>query len=704
MSLQSLHLRKAYSSDTDDILRDFYIPALRESVSYDRLAGFFCSTSLAIAARGILGLIGNSGFLRLVVSPRLTRRDLATIMQTQQAEREYIEQKMLEELEILENDFVRDHVFALGWMIANGRLKIRVAIPLDSQGHPLSCEDTEQSALFHQKVGILKDSEGNAVTFSGSVNETASAWLDNIEEFKVFRNWEPFEREYANADVAKFERFWNNQSRRVTVMDIPTAVKRKLMAIAPADIANVDLKKWYGTPRREGVVLFAHQRDTVESWLANGQRGIFEMATGAGKTFAALGCLRRVLRTREKLVTVIACPYQHLVSQWHRDIDKFGTTYASMVVADSSNPAWKNELTDSLLDVSLGYKSNPIVLTTHHTLSSPTFVNLMRRHKDDSALFLVADEVHGLGAEKRGRGLIDEYDMRLGLSATPRRWFDPSGTKAIYDYFGGVVYEFTLRDAINTINPTTGTTFLTPYRYKPTFTSLDVDEIEEYVERTRAIVKRFAAAQENEDRAKHLEVLLYKRADVVKNAKGKYLILEELLDQMLPRLKWTIIYCSPQQIDRVMEIVVERHIPAHRFTMEEKTTLDIRYGGLSERDHLLQTFAAGKHQILVAMRCLDEGVDIPPARTAILMASSGNPREYIQRIGRVLRRYPGKDEATIYDIVVTPSSTRLPPSWRNIEKRIFAKELERYEEIARPAINNAEALSLVDRIRDIMEV
>jgi superfamily II DNA or RNA helicase len=95
------------------------------------------------------------------------------------------------------------------------------------------------------------------------------------------------------------------------------------------------------------------------------------------------------------------------------------------------------------------------------------------------------------------------------------------------------------------------------------------------------------------------------------------------------------------------------------------------------------------------MRCLDEGVDIPPARTAILMASSGNAREYVQRIGRVIRRFPGKQEATIYDIIVFPPAERVPKQMLKAEKSILDRELRRYEDIASTAINNAKALAAI---------
>jgi superfamily II DNA or RNA helicase len=243
-----------------------------------------------------------------------------------------------------------------------------------------------------------------------------------------------------------------------------------------------------------------------------------------------------------------------------------------------------------------------------------------------------------------------------------------------------------------------------PYRYTPLFASLDDDEVQDYVEKTERIVRQFHAARDDEERSEFFDLLLFQRADIVKNARQKYAVLEGLLDKKLAEEKWSIVYCSPQQIDTVMKLVNDRWIPAHRFTYEEGTVPDSKFAGLSERDHLLKSFAEGKHHMLVAMKCLDEGVDVPPARTAVLMASSGNPREYVQRIGRLLRRHPGKDSATVFDVVVVPSAEEMPPGLREHERRIFSKELGRCEEIARAAINNAEALARLYSVRSRLEV
>lgn len=704
MNLQELNIKRSYDSDADDILNDFYISALAASVSYNRLAGFFSSSSLAVAARGILGLVENSGTMKIIVSPKLREDDLRAIMASGDNYENLIGKNLLKELEDIGDEFARDHIFALGWMLANNKLEIRVAVSYDQTGRPLSSDQVQHDGIFHQKVGILQDSEGNTITFSGSVNETAMGWLGNIEEFKVFRSWEAVEADYLNADLAKFNRYWNNDCQRLKIIPVPEAVRSRLIEIAPKEIGHINLKRWYAKDnKKKKIELFDYQLYAIETWQKNNEKGIFEMATGTGKTFTALGCLKEIYRKYRKTLVVITCPYQHLGQQWKREIENFDIKYDTLISADGVNPSWKDNLTNAIIEMSLGYKKRLIVLATHSTFSSAIFKSIIQDKKGEYKIFLIADEVHGLGAVKARTGLVAEYEARLGLSATPKRWYDSVGTDAIYDYFGGVLYEFSLDKAINSINPATGKTYLTPFRYIPLFARLTEEELEEYNKISRSLSVKYSQAKGDAEKLKHLELLIFKRADIIKNAENKLAVLESILNDIRDSLSGTLIYCSPRQIDQIMSRLSSRKIQSHRFTMDESARPEKKYGGLSERDYLLKMFGEDRYKILVAMKCLDEGIDVPAARKTILMASSGNPREYIQRIGRVIRRFPGKSEAHIYDIIIVPVLKKLTEELKNIELKIFQKELERYEEISKSSINVAEALLAIQKIRNDLE-
>lgn len=699
ISFKDIELRRSYDSDYNDIVNDFYIPALSNSIEYKRLAGFFSSSSIAIAARGIYGLLRNGGSIKLIICPRLSKNDLNIIKEAKSIPEYFIADILCKELDEFKDECEKNHVQVLGWMVANNRMEIKVAIVYDSDGNIMDFQQCEKEGIFHQKVGILKDNYGNEISFSGSINESAKGWLGNIEEFKVFRKWIEVEKEYFDSDIEKFDRFWNDKARRVKIFDVPNSLKERLIKIAPSDPHKNDLNQWY--KKKNKITLFEYQNFALEKWISNNYYGIFEMATGTGKTFTALGCLNEVVNKKNVSMVVIACPYQHLIQQWNKEIIKFGIEVDQIIIADSSNPKWKNILSDALIDLDLGYNSKIIVLTTHTSLSSHDFIRIIQKEKGNQKIFLITDEVHGIGAEKTQRGLIEEYDFRLGLSATPTRWFDDSGTEKLLHYFKGIVYEFPLKDAINKINEATGKTYLTPFRYIPKFVSLDGSELEEYIKISTIIGYKYNSIKGKEEKDLVLENLIFKRANIIKSASNKFVMLEEILSEIGDVPKWTIVYCSPKQIDKVTLSLSGKGLAVHRFTMDEDTKPNSRYGGLSEREYILEQFAKGKYQFLIAMKCLDEGVDVPPARKAILMSSSGNPREYIQRIGRIIRRYEGKNEAILYDIIVIPSFKELPPQIRKIEQRIFKKEMIRYIEISKLALNSAEALNLLSKIIDM---
>lgn len=687
MSLKDVNLKISYDSDYDDILNDFYVPVLTNSVDYKRSVGFFSSSSLFIAAKGISNFILNKGHMQLICGAKLRKNDLKAIKNANSNPEKVIEESFINEIEDLEEGILKDHIKALGWMIANNTLEIKIALLLDEEGNLLS----ENQGILHQKVGILTDFEGNTISFSGSNNETAAAWKFNIEEFKVFRDWKSNENEYLKEDKKKFQTYWEGKANKMQIIDIPTAIKHKLIEIAPDNIENLKLTNKKIIEENK-INLWDYQKEAIQKWINNDQKGIFEMATGTGKTFTALGCAQEMLNIYKKLFIVIACPSQHLVKQWQTQIDRFGLKYDNCIIADSSNRGWKDQLADSLIDLDLGYKNHIIVLTTHRSFSSPDFKLILESNKNNLDFLLIADEVHGLGAELTIESLSELYNLRLGLSATPERWFDSSGTELIKNYFKGTVYQFNLSKAINERNPATGETYLTPYRYKPLFVSLNEKELEDYIDYSKKLALHY---YDNEKKDKSYDKLLFKRSKIIKNASSKYKVLERILKEIKTEIDGTIIYCSPEQINRVMELINEEKIKSHRFTMNEGTTTKKSLKGISEREDILKKFANGNYKVLVAMKCLDEGVDVPPARIGILMASSGNPREYIQRIGRLIRKYPNKKEAIIYDIIVKPSLERLPGKLREIEEKIFQKELKRCEEISKIAINSSEALSQI---------
>jgi len=317
-------------------------------------------------------------------------------------------------------------------------------------------------------------------------------------------------------------------------------------------------------------------------------------------------------------------------------------------------------------------------------------------------LFLIADEVHGMWSEKRKSGFVADYEYRLGLSATPSRWFDPEGTQELFRYFDveeeNNRFVFSLEQAIRTVNPETGETYLAPYEYKPYFGELSEEELEEYEERTKDIVKAYHRTKNSEEKQKYFVLLCKQREDVIRNAAAKYETFRQIIDD-IGGLEYCLIYCSPEQINTVQKILIEKNVKQHKFTQNEDIRPDQRYGGISQRDCLLRNLGDGMYQALVAIRCLDEGVDIPQARMGIILASTGNPRQYIQRRGRLLRRSSGKDRAVIYDVIVLPPpNSGLSAALVDLERKILMKEFQRYQEFSDIALNVLECISKIHEV------
>lgn len=672
MGLRELDIKPAYDSEEDDVLTDFYIPLLSQSISYNRLAGFFSSTALAVAAKGISAFVANDGQLKLIASAKLSKSDVEAIQRGIENQDKVIEETMLRDLNSLEDEFIRDHVRALGWMVANKKLEIKVAIITDENGSLLDEESIEKRGIFHQKVGIFEDKDGNSVSFSGSINESATAWTQNIEEFNVFRSWIDGEREHLKGNYHKFEKYWRGAAKHVKVVDIPFAVREKLIQIAPANFEDLKFIKKNRDP-----ILRDYQIECVQNWLKNNGKGLVEMATGTGKTFIALACLKESIKKEERLAVVITCPFIHLISQWQRNADLFKL---KSITAFGSVGSWSNNLMNEILDLNNGYNNILIVITTHDTFSNETFINSIRQIR--TKILVIADEVHGLGSKEHRKGLIENYTHRIGLSATPRRWLDDEGTEAIIKFFGDTVFEFPLSKAIPE--------FLTPYEYYPHFIELNIDEEEEYKKITKKIAIQYLTNKKNENR-KLVELYLIERQRIVVNAQNKIYRFKELIKEISP-LSHCLIYCSPRQINIVQQLLNENSILQHKFTAKEN---------LKERDQILTSFADGKYQALVAMKCLDEGVDVPSTKIAIILASSGNPKEFIQRRGRILRKYPGKEKSIIYDLVVIPTLTgNIDPEYFELERGIIQRELQRLKEFSSSSLNPAYTLNKVYPIQN----
>lgn len=705
MSFKDLNIKPCYESGVDDIIEDYYVPVLGASVKYDRIAGFFSSSSMAVAARGLADFIANGGRMRLITSPRLNTEDIDIIKRIADDAASLTLSDFGLNLENLENEFEKNHVKALGWMLSNGTLEMKLAVVFNEDGSISNSEVISEKGLFHQKVGILRDLSGNEISFSGSINETAAAWVNNDEEFKVFKGWTDAHY-YYERDKKRFEEIWNGERQNVKVYNLPSALKADIIRYsADFDSEAISLREYHRLKLKnfdfkQDKNLFFYQAEALNKWKGNHYRLLFEMATGTGKTRTAIAGIKYLNQIKRRLITIISTPQNTLSKQWKDEVEGQRLSFDESVVVDGSVGKWDNLLMKLLLKNGAGMADHVCLYTTHSTASSDKFTNVMlsNLHPHTDVLF-VGDETHWLGAQKLQRALLSEYKYRIGLSATPSRWYDDIGTARLIDYYGNDNFEFTIKDALTEYNPLTGKHFLVNYHYLISKVKLNEDETAEYRDVSAKISKLWSMKDSNPDSAASLERLMERRANIIKNAEAKYDQLQKILDNLEQkgRIENLIIFVSPQQISTVLDILAGRGIIFHKLTEKEGTSAEKRFGNKSEREHIIAKFKSKDYQVIVAIKCMDEGIDIPTADVGILMASITNPREYIQRVGRIIRQSPGKSASWLYDICVDTVAD-LDSDSIALERKIRAKEQGRLKEIAKNAINSIDALQIINSL------
>lgn len=659
-----------------DFAVDFYNPLLSRAIEYKRGVGYFTTGWLESASRGIVNLAENGGTAKWIASPILDDEDWQAIKEGEAARSDPQLKAALEDsIDSLQAELSTNARNAIAWMIADGLLEIKFAVP-----------HGELRGQFHDKFGIARDREGNRISFHGSQNDSQNAF-QNYEAYSIDCDWmSDREAEGVELQEARFDALWENKKANVSTFTLPESIEADIQKLrttddrpytAPPEIINEE--------ENNAISLRDYQQTAVNNWENNQRCGLFEMATGTGKTYTAIGAMRNLLqeyRQRDhSLLVVITVPMTHLAKQWAESLADFD--YLSPKLLYGSHRAdWKSALQSLIDDMELGLSEAEIIITTHQTGSTSFFRQQVRSANCDS--LVIADEVHNLGAEHRRKGLVQEFDYRLGLSATPERFYDEEGTEFLFRYFDKTVFEFTLSDAIPE--------YLTPYEYYPRIVEMDGEELGRY----RKISHKLARLSNSDDTdiEETRERLLTKRANILKSARRKYDELEAILDEI--DIDHLLVYTNFEQIDEVQKRMADRGVVQHRFTAEEDD---------EERQRLLTAFAEGRYEALVAMKCLDEGVDVPSTRQAILMANSRNPKEFVQRRGRVLRQHSesGKEKAVIYDMVVVPT-TDPDAELAASEKGILTRELERFEEFAATSLNEDQARLALQDIRREFEV
>lgn len=722
MSFQELDIKKEYRSLLDSVAKDFYIPLLSQAVKYQRAVGFFSSSSLVEISKGISELAKNGGKIQLVASPYLSDEDVEAIKSGYAMRDQVVKEAIRREMTEGKTPFEKARLNLLANLISDNILDIKIAFTEDSDRMGMY---HEKMGMYHEKMGIITDAEGNRVAFAGSMNESATAMTLNYESIDVFCSWKG-EEDRVIAKENAFASIWNDTEPNIKIIDFPELkqeiiekykrsvpdfeIDKKEYAPDIDTVLHTDLGVYseYGPKFPEWFKLHDYQDEAITEWQKRNYRGIFDMATGTGKTYTGLGALTTLSKNiGHKLAAIIVCPYQHLVEQWVEDILKFNID-PIIGYSDSSQKDWPKRLKDAIRDQKLKVRGKEFFcfICTNATFSSDYVQTQLAKIKSDT--LLMVDEAHNFGAPYLSCLLYDNYKYRLALSATLDRHNDEEGTAKLYDFFGEKCIEYTLDRAIEEKK-------LTKYKYYPIVVTLTEEELEAYDNLSYEIGKCIMKGKNGKMKlSSRGEKLALKRSRIVAGAKNKLTMLEEVIQPYIHD-KHILVYCGAtkgleqnqdrtdvdsediRQIDAVTDLLGNKLVmEVSQFTSKES---------VEEREVLKREFSAGDTlKVLIAIKCLDEGVNIPKIKTAFILASTTNPKEYIQRRGRVLRLAEGKEYAEIYDFITLPYDTESVTSLTEAQVKrnstLVKNELRRAEEFSRIAVNMVESASLIDEIKD----
>jgi superfamily II DNA or RNA helicase len=649
MTFKNLMLKKSYSSEKDKLLESFYIPVLENAIEYKRIAGYFSSNTFAVAAKGFSKFFNNGGHMKMIVNVVLRPKDYEEIKKSLKNPEEIIEKIMLKDIADIENACIKDHVGLLGFMLATKKLEIKVGYIKD----PKTTMD-----ILHQKVGIIKDEEGNKISFSGSNNETKNGWLLNSEKFKVFCSWNPGTEEYISQDIEDFDEMWNNNSKKTEVIPFSKAVEKKIITIAPKNKKELKLVEERISEKEksleeeaiedmEKITPFYYQREAIDEWFSKKNKGFFEMATGTGKTITGIIATKELIKKNPNLGVIIVVPGKTLISQWKKELIEKGDFKDSNIVLFAQEKEWKKRFERYAL---LNSKGTKFFISTYKSLSNEEIQKIISKSKKE--FLIICDEMHHAGAPSYSKTLNPMIKYRLGLSATPIRKYDVEGNEILLNYFGEkATYSFNIERALKEINPQTGKTYLCPYKYYFKTTELTDSEHKEYRELSKKIfIQKHTGEEENEGQADKIRALL------VSCSYRKLNLLDSVIKDIKERkmAKKTLFYCQGHevrdtgetQIEHVKKIINQNGLSSLDFTS--------KFHDAVYREKILNALTSNTVDAIVSMKCLDEGIDLPEVRTAILLANSTNSTEFIQRRGRILRNSKGKKKAEIYDFLVGP--------------------------------------------------
>ncbi|MEX1014912.1 MAG: DEAD/DEAH box helicase family protein [Candidatus Paceibacterota bacterium] len=713
----------SYESYTKNTPFEFYYNCLANSKSLDLRLGYFSSNAIRVLSLGFAQFIHNGGFIRIITNHFLSEEDKFLIEGKYDDINEvYIKSIVNEEVDSLAKILSsgEQHFFdCLSYLLKNKRLIMQ----------PVSLKPNK---LAHYKQGIFSDGI-NCVYFNGSSNFTANGIIENGESIDIRRSWgENFEKSKIDNFKEKFENIIAKSDKRYNYLEPDQVIEvirknardkdeKELLEDSSeliTSISNEDFylqesilkvkrnfKEFIKKELNQPIFPFdeprAYQLDAKNSWISNGRQGIFAMATGTGKTVTALNCLLDEYKFSENRIyqTLILVPTQTLVDQWESEARSFNF---GNIIKVSSKYKWRKKL-GSLMSRCKRKPISFIIITTYASFITEYFQKILKSFPDNT--LVIADEAHNLGAKSISIAFNNlKLKKRIALSATPKRAYDEEGSTAIEKFFSDsepYTYSFSMRKAIEK-------GILCDYYYYPHIVNLQSDEFEDYLELTKKIAKNYFA-ESDLNKNEYLKKLLNQRKRIVHQARNKISKAEEILTKRYKEvgdLKYSFIYV-PEGINMIEGNGLEEHddeefkIIDEYISMIDKISEEILVNrivsGMKNRDEILKQFKKGDIDIVASMKCLDEGVDIPVARFALFCSSTGNPRQFIQRRGRVLRKH-GDKISEIHDLVVVGKIDKSDDFTFNTEKRLFEAELKRVLYFSSLALNPKHSFKVFEEL------
>ncbi len=711
--LRDCKFELSYSSGLQHGPKEFFTEALIESKSFDLGLGFFSTSGIRCLAYGFALFIANGGRMRVVINHILSEQDKLAIERGQSGVIDSFEDQILNNVTQLCSTLSRqDEQFfnCFSYLISVDRIEFVATV-------------STQGGLGHDKYGVFTDDRGNKVAFSGSANFSQTAMELNSETITVFTSWQS--PEYVKDLETKFNDNWhedNDHLIHIPISKVTSYIKDKFGSVKLKNLLDreIDLRDVNEIDTSDSIISqplpeylvekmelkeqeprfpFPSERsiqiDAYKAWIENDRNGIFAMATGSGKTVTALNCLLKQYQENGFYKAIIVVPTRALALQWEDEVKHFNF---QNIISTHTEKDWKNLLSRYTTKSLLNQRKNIVVITTYATFIRKYIQDFIRSTKGIESFVFIADEAHNLGATGPIKHLPHSIKYRIGLSATPERIYDEGGSKKLYDFFNSeppkYTYRFTMKDAIWKSNPP----ILCHYEYYPLFVSLTPDEMEEYNKVTEQLRKYIDP--ETGRYKKEAEMKLMERKRIIHKAANKKLKVAELLDEQKKRgnLDYTFVFVpegyepdyaeiDEYNIDNEDIHIIDEYSQMFR---ERKYSYHQYISGLDDAPSILESFERGDIQILLSMKCLDEGVDIPRAQNAIFISSTGNPRQFIQRRGRVLRTCKGKDMAYIWDLIVMPPD--ISESASTVERSLFAGEVRRILNFAALADNKIDIL------------